>query len=97
MMEHIPGEDKIETGLRQFDLAPRSQDRDDIIKPFPRRLASYEIQILRLHVNRIDTAGLSCFPGKGERKIAASGTDVGNDIPLANIKARDDLGRLAFG
>ena len=82
MMEHIPGEDKVETGFRQFHLAPRSQDRDDIIKLFVRRLAPYKIQILLLHVDRVDPAGLSCFPGKGERKIAASGTDVGNDIAL---------------
>src|SRR3990172_1308747 len=97
MMEHVPGEYKVEAGFRQFHLATRSQDRDDIIIPFLRRLALYEIQILRLHVDRIDPAGLSCFPGKGKRKIAASGTDVGNDLPLANVKARDDLDRLAFG
>jgi hypothetical protein len=55
MMEHIPGEYKVETSFRQVHLTPRSQDRDDIIKPFLYRLVSYEIQILRLHVDRIDS------------------------------------------
>ena len=96
MMKHIPGEHKIETGFRQIHLASLSKDSADIFKPFLCRLASDEIKILRLHVNRIDPPRPSRFPGKGKRKISASGTDVGYDIAVANVQARDDLDRFAF-
>src|SRR5512146_1349907 len=91
MVENVPGEDEVESGSGQVQLAFTGKHEADVDKPFLLHLFPDEIQVFLLDVDRVHASGPASPACKGQREISSPRSDVSDDLPIANMQILEDL------